>query len=128
MDDEIKISGRSIQEIYGKLVSRMDEFEAMVRGGSCIDFVIGGPEIPDAFELSVSLDDSTLDLDHILLNPSLRRKRFGKAFFHYFEPLVFERGVEKIRYLPTHMTVPEFRDMLEKNGYVLDYGFYIKNR
>jgi len=128
MHDEIRILGKSIQEIYGELVSRMDEFESMVRDGSYIDFVIGSPENPDAFELSASLDGSTLDLDHILLSENLRRKGLGRAFFYYFEPLVFERGVELIRYLPSLLTDPKFQDMLLKNGYVLDHGYYVKRR
>jgi len=42
--------------------------------------------------------------------------------------MVFGRGVKTIAYMPSHITMVAFEDMLERNGYVCSRGVYEKSR
>ena len=118
MDEEIAIRAGSIQEVYDCIANQLDSLEKVLRQGDSVNIVIGNKTSPNSFELSVSLEDSSLSLDHIFLRPALRRRGFGRAFFHYFESEARKRGVTSIRYTPSSITSVDFDEMLLKNGYV----------
>lgn len=126
MIDKVVIRGETLQEVFDKLFSKANDLEMLLRNSEEVDIEINSSVYHPVMEISLSLENSTLNLDHIFLRPNLRRVGFGKVFFYYLESLAKKRGATSIKYVPSSITINEFEQMLLRNGYRKLRGYYEK--